>query len=109
MRLCGECGLFCSNGLLWPVGVCLPRADCFIHPSDEGCVMWQKDWRGVDQSDGQDPNWKGGKNESDFASVHGEIALGAVDPGGVEDVRKPVFSRSPGLLFGSRVKQSQLF
>ena len=70
--------------------------------------MWQEDWRGVDQSDGQDDNWKGGQHEG-TASVHGEGPLGPVDPGGREDNRKPQFSRSIGILPSSRVKQPELF
>lgn len=108
MRLCGECGLFCSFGAMWPAGICTPRADRFVHPTDEGCVMWQEDWRGADQSDGVDENWKGERHEG-ITSVHSEGPLGPVDPVGNQDVRKPQFSRSIGILPGSRIKQPELF
>lgn len=53
MRLCGECGLFCSFGAMWPSGVCAPRVDRIVNAADAGCVMWRVDVRGVDQSDGE--------------------------------------------------------
>lgn len=108
MPTCGTCGLFGSLADLWPAGVC-SHSEGFVHVADDACVMFETDWRGVDQSDGQDPNWKGPKNECDSASVHRETPLGSADPVRTEDVRKPVFSRSPGLLSGSRLSQSHLF
>jgi len=132
MKRCGECGLFCSCGAMWPAGLCLHRGEKLILPSDACCVMWEEDWRGVDQSDGvADPpslrdtlttEGKGDENENDehptanaehrterAESVHGEGALGPVDPFGAQDVRKPVFPRASGFLSRPRFKQSQLF
>lgn len=51
MKTCGECGLFCSCGPLWPAGMCLPGGDRLVEADDTACVCWEKDWRGVDQSD----------------------------------------------------------
>ena len=111
MNRCGECGLFCSCGAMWPVGMCLPRGDKLILPSDECCVMWEADWRGVDQSDGVAE--KTAEDEragyETFDGVYGEGALGAADPVGAEDVRKPEFPRSAGILPGPRLKQPELF
>jgi len=55
MNRCGECGLFCSCGALWPAGLCLPSGDRLIDAAGTACVCWEKDWRGVDQSDGIEP------------------------------------------------------
>ncbi len=92
MKTCGECGLFCSCGALWPSGLCLPRGDKLILPSDECCVMWEADWRGVDQSDGKESEDGGQRPE-----------------GGGEEYPKPEFLRSAGIPSGSRLKQSELF
>ena len=52
MKTCGECGLFCSCGALWPSGMCLPRGDKLTEADGTACICWERDWRGVDQSDG---------------------------------------------------------
>lgn len=52
MKTCGECGSFCSCGALWPSGMCLPSGDRLVEATGTACVCWEKDWRGVDQSDG---------------------------------------------------------
>ena len=52
MKTCGECGSFCSCGALWPAGLCLPSGYRLIDAAGTACVCWEKDWRGVDQSDG---------------------------------------------------------
>ena len=92
--------------------------------------MWEQDWRGVDQSDGMAEtsrqsavsNWQGGDDANvehptsnaehrtkGTAGVHGDCALGAADQRGSQDVRKPQFPRSAGVLSGARVKQPELF
>ena len=53
MKRCGECGLFCSCGALWPSGMCLPCGDRLISAGRAACVCWEEDMRGVDQSDGE--------------------------------------------------------
>ena len=92
MKLCRECGLFCSFGALWPSGLCLPRGDKLTEASNQACVCWEQDWRGVDQSDGVE-----------------ERDVGTVDPVGSEEDPKPAFQRSAGDLFGPRFKQAELF
>ena len=129
---CGECGLFCSCGALWPSGMCLPRGEVLIEATDAACVCWEKDWRGVDQSDGvADPpsqrdalasEGKGNENENvehptsnakhrtkGIDGFHGEGALGTADPFGAHDVREPQFPRASRFLSRPRFKQPQLF
>ena len=53
MKRCGEYGLFCSCGALWPSGMCLPCGDRLISAGRAACVCWEEDMRGVDQSDGE--------------------------------------------------------
>ena len=119
MKTCGECGLFCSCGALWPSGLCLPRGDRLIEADAAACVCWEKDWRGVDQSDGvaappsqRDALATEGKEEDEHEraeGVHGEGALGAADQRRAHDVRKPELPRFAGVLSGSRVRQPELF
>ena len=52
MNRCGECGLFCSCGAMWPSGMCPHSGDRLIEATKQACLLWEKDWRGVDQSDG---------------------------------------------------------
>ena len=118
-KTCGECGLFCSCGALWPLGMCLPSGDRLIEANAAACVCWEKDWRGVDQSDGvADPpsqrdalatEGKEAIEHEGTEGVHGEGALGPADPVGSQDVRKPEFPRAAGVLSRPRFKQSQLF
>lgn len=92
MKLCRECGLFCSCGAMWPSGMCLPRGDKLTDAAGTACICWERDWRGVDQSDGVE-----------------ERDEGTVDLVGREEDSKPEFQRSAGSLFGPRFKQSELF
>lgn len=46
MKTCGECGLFCSCGALWPSGLCQPSGDRLTEADAAACVCWEKDWRG---------------------------------------------------------------
>lgn len=111
MKLCRECGLFCSCGALWPSGLCLPRGDKLTEANNQACVCWERDWRGVDQSDGVAEMTAEDERAGDdtFEGVHGEGALGAADQRGAQDVRKPEFPRFAGVLSGSRVRQPELF
>ena len=132
MNRCGECGLFCSCGALWPAGMCLPSGDKLINAAGTACICWERDWRGVDQSDGvADPpslrdalttEGKGDENENvehptsdaehrteGTEGIHGESALGAADPVGAHDVREPQFPRASGVLSRPRVRQPELF
>ena len=52
MNRCGECGQFCSCGAMWPSGMCPHSGDRLIEATKQACLLWEKDWRGVDQSDG---------------------------------------------------------
>ena len=118
MKTCGECGLFCSCGLLWPSGMCLPSGDRLVDAAEAACVCWEKDWRGMDQSDGEREKCESSKvlnceSEAErherTESVHGEGALGTADQRRAQDVRKPEFPRAAGVLSGSRVRQPELF
>ena len=119
MNRCGSCGLFCSCGAMWPSGMCLPRGDKLIDAVGTACICWERDWRGVDQSDGvadpplqRDALATEGKEEIEHEgaeSVHGEGALGAADPAGNEDVRKQEFPRASRFLSRPRIKQPELF
>jgi hypothetical protein len=62
MKTCGECGLFCSCGAMWPSGLCLPGGDRLVEAGAAACVCWERDWRGVDQSDGIEPQTAGAGN-----------------------------------------------
>lgn len=92
MKTCGECGLFCSCGALWPSGMCLPRGDRLGEADATACVCWEKDWRGVDQSDGVEE-----KDE------------GTVDP--LARNKEPItgFPYPARAQFGLHFKQSELF
>lgn len=107
MPSCRSCGLFGSLPDLWPTGFCVHN-EGFVRATDAACVMYCRDFRGVDQSEGLDPEWKGEIDDADVKSVHGSPSLGPADPGRAEDMRKPQFPRSPGLLPGSRFRQSRL-
>ena len=111
MKICGECGSFCSCGVLWPAGLCLPSGDRLIEATNQACVLWEKDWRGADQSDGVEEKTAEDERADDetFEGVHGEGALGAADQRRVQEVRKSEFSSSAGFLSGSRVRQPELF
>ena len=75
------------------------------------CVCWEKDWRVADQSDGVAEKTAEGERAGDetYDGVHGEGALGAADPFGAQDVRKPVLPRAAGVLPRARFRQPQLF
>ena len=93
--------------------MCLPSGDRLIEATGTACVCWEKDWRAVDQSDGvaeQTAEYERSSDET-FDGVHGEGALGAADPVGAQDVRKPEFPRAAaGFLSRPRLKQpSPLF
>ena len=92
MKLCRECGLFCSFGALWPSGLCLPRGDKLTEANNQACVCWERDWRGVDQSEGMEREDGGQRPEV-----------------GSEEDPKPECQRSAGDLFGPRFKQPELF
>ena len=111
MNRCGECGLFCSCGALWPSGLCLPRGDKLTDAAGTACICWERDWRGGDQSDGvaeKTAEYERAGDET-FDGVHGEGALGAADQRRAQDVRKPEFPRAAGFLSGARVRQPELF
>lgn len=111
MKTCGECGAFCSCGVLWPAGLCLPGGDRLIEATSQACVLWEKDWRGVDQSDGvaertAEDEGAGGETSD---GVHDEGALGVADPHAAEYVRKPVVMCAGWIPPRTRFKQPQLF
>jgi len=85
--------------------------DRLIDAAGTACVCWERDWRGVDQSDGVEEKAAEGERACDetFDGGHGEGALGASDQRRAQDLRKPEFPRSAGVLSGSRLKQPELF
>jgi hypothetical protein len=117
-KRCGECGLFCSCGALWPTGMCLPNGDRLIEADNAACVCWEKDWRGVDQSDGEREKCisaivhaciSGEAKNERAEGDHGEGTQGPSDPAGAQDVRKTVFPRTAGVLPRARFRQPQFF
>jgi hypothetical protein len=91
--------------------MCLPSGDKLIEAANQACVLWEKDWRGADQSDGFAEKTAEVERAGDetFDGVHGEGALGVADQRGAQDVRKPEFPRFAGVVSGSRVRQPELF
>ena len=106
MPLCWECGHFCSFGLLWPSGICDARSDALVRARAAACVMWIEDRRGADQSDGENPEWAGGREPLEAAAGGGAVPSGASAP---EGAKKNDFQRT-GLVAGSRcARQGELF
>ena len=77
---------------MWPAGLCLPGGDRLIDAAGTACVCWEKDWRGVDQSDG--------------VAERDEVA---VDPVERNEDPKPESPRYAGVLLTQRFKQPELF
>lgn len=118
MKICGECGLFCSCGALWPWGLCLPAGDRLVEAAAAACVCWEVDLRGADQSDGEREKFESSqvlKCESGEAGDegaergNGEGAMGAADPDGAKGVRKPESPRAAGVRQRARFRQTELF
>lgn len=47
LKSCGNCGHFAASEIMLPGGFCAAQGAKMCKSTDEACVKWARDWRGL--------------------------------------------------------------